>query len=167
VRLTSLVCGSASSYSSDSAVAWIANRKRAGERLSPSFTPEVDGKVAFAFPTLVDTSMSVSLLSPVSATTSQDCRIESFPQVDESNICALATIFQALKSGLDSRRGIDAYGRGHESIQIVPGDRHCRYTPSLAVMIELKGFESTSNSLTVQSGAGFWESQIAFLRKQS
>jgi hypothetical protein len=45
----------------DSAAAWMANRKITGARLSPCFTPEVDGKVAFAFPTLVDTSMAVHL----------------------------------------------------------------------------------------------------------
>jgi hypothetical protein len=37
----------------------MANRKRTGGILSPCFTPDVDRKAAFAFPTLVDTSMSI------------------------------------------------------------------------------------------------------------
>jgi hypothetical protein len=35
------------------------NRKRKGARLSPYFTPEVNGNVVSTFPALVDTSMSV------------------------------------------------------------------------------------------------------------
>jgi hypothetical protein len=58
---TSLVCGSAISHSSIPLLhGWRIDLEREpGQGLSPCFTREVDGKVAFAFPTLVDISMSV------------------------------------------------------------------------------------------------------------
>jgi hypothetical protein len=49
----------------DSAAAWMVNTKtkRTGQGLSPCFPPDVDGKVAFAVPTLVDISMFVYIFN--------------------------------------------------------------------------------------------------------
>ena len=51
----------------------------------------------------------------------------------------------SFKGGLESRLKVDTSVRGHESRFFYEIDIY-RYNASLAVMIELKGFERTSNS---------------------
>jgi hypothetical protein len=50
------------------------NTKRTGQGLSPCFPPDVDGKVAFAVPTLVDTSMFVYIFT-ITLTSSLSTRL--------------------------------------------------------------------------------------------
>jgi hypothetical protein len=104
----------------DSAAAWMATRKRTGARLSLCFTPEVDEKVAFASPRLVDSSMSVYIFTVAlnrKLLPGQHLHDALSRQLlpGRQHIYFLVTIFQALKGDLESRASVNTSVRGHES----------------------------------------------------